>query len=105
MRILLSLDVQSPNVRSSWSIPVIGMDTLLKHLYFSGSWLYGSLFALLHFWSMVVAVASLMKLSGLPVSAIHSMSMLFDLVFIQISLLRDALIPEGYLFIKAIGFT
>ena len=79
MRILLCLDVQSPDVRSSWSIPVIGMDTLLKNLYFSGSSLYGSLFALLHFCRMAVAVASLMKLFGLPVSAIHPMSMLFDL--------------------------
>ena len=105
MRILLSLEVQSPDVRSSWSIPVIGMDTLLKHLYFSGCWLNGSLIALLHFWSMVFAVTSFMKLFGLPVSAVHSMSMLFDLVFIQISLLRDASIPEGFLFITAIGFT
>ena len=105
IRILLFFEVQSPDVRSSWSIPVIGMDILLKHRYISGSWLYGSLVALLLFWSMAFAVSSLTKLFGLPVSAIHSMSMLFDFVFIQISLLRDASSPKRFFFWNVLGFT
>ena len=58
IKILLFFDVQSPDVRSNRSIPVTGMDTLLKHRYFPGSWLYGSLVALLHFWRMAFAVVN-----------------------------------------------
>ena len=39
-----------------------------------------------------------------PVSAIFSMSMLFDFVFIQISLLRDASSPEGFFLWNVLGF-
>ena len=74
-----------PELSCSWIVPAIGISMSLKHLYLVWHPVGAFHLAHLHCWRILFASALQIKLLGLPVSASQSISVLSEVVFIQIS--------------------
>ena len=100
MSMLLNLDVQWPDVRSTYINPIIGIVAFLKQWYLVGFYLYWRHFALLHFFRTCSAVSLLMKLLGFPVLAVQTISTFSDMILIQNLFRLDKFSLDGLFFLN-----